>query len=357
MKRSAVEPGSGSWTRRRWLFGAVAAMPAVSTLSAFPRMACAQQSDAFRGPYVLSSAQRGAQIRQRVSLGLADKMRSLADAGLGREPHPRAVVHTQEDWRQTLTQALAWCISGDAAYAAEAAMYIDTWVSHYSPSFDPIDEADLIDLLLGFDFVEERLPASTVEKTSQLGRRLATGYLGARHVGDPSTQLNNWQSHRIKLATAGAYLAGDAELIAGAREGFMAHVSLNIGNDGRTYDFNQRDAIHYVVYDLEPLLMAASMAAAHGEDWYGMPSLQGRLPSALQWLEPYAAGDKQHEEFVHSTVRFDARRAAANVKGYAGLWQREESSNLYWIASRLDPEFTRMADALGADPVIRALFA
>jgi len=51
--------------------------------------------------------------------------------------------------------------------------------------------------------VQERLPDSTVEQTTQLGRQLATGYLGTRRVGDPSTSLNNWQSHRIKLAIAG----------------------------------------------------------------------------------------------------------------------------------------------------------
>jgi hypothetical protein len=112
-----------------------------------------------------------------------------------------------------------------------------------------------------------------------------------------------------------------------------------------------------VVYDLEPLLTAASIAAAHGDDWYGLAALQGRLAAALSWLSPYAAGDQQHEEFVHSTVGFDARRAAAHVQGYAGLWQREEASNLYWIAARLDPRFARMADALDAQPVVRGLFA
>jgi hypothetical protein len=115
--------------------------------------------------------------------------------------------------------------------------------------------------------------------------------------------------------------------------------------------------MHYVVYDLEPLLLAASMAAAHGDDWYGLPSLQGRLAAALRWLEPYAAGDERHEEFVHSTVRFDARRAAAHVEGYSGMWQRSEASNLYWIASRLDPRFTRIAGALDAQPAVRVLFA
>jgi hypothetical protein len=292
-------------------------------MAALPR-AVRAQDDGVKGGFVLSSATRAMQIRQRVSSDLANQLRSAADAGLARELHPRAVVHTQgllpheqdrdasvlsqEDWRQTLVQALAWCVTGNPAYEAKAVATIDVWVAGYSPSFNPIDEADLVDLLLGFDFVQARLSSSTIGKTRQLGRQLATGYLGTRRVGDPSTGLNNWQSHRIKLATAGAYLSGDPALITAAREGFLAHVSGNIGTEGRTYDFNQRDAMHYVVYDLEPLLMAASMAAAHGDDWYGMASSQGGLAAALRWLEPYAAGDKQHEEFVHSTVRFDARR-------------------------------------------------
>jgi hypothetical protein len=371
MNRFAGQPGK-SPSRRQWLLRVLAAIPSILMLPALPRVVCAQ-SDVKNGVYVLSSTARAIQIRQRVSSNLADKLRSLADAGLGREAHPRAVVHTQgllpheqdrdasllsqEDWRQTLTLALAWCVSGYEPYAAKVTAYLNVWLPNYSPSFDPIDESDFIDLLLGFDFVQEQLPGSTVDQTMQLGRQLSTGYLGTRRVGDPSTGLNNWQSHRIKLATAGAYLVGDAELIARAREAFAAHITRNIDAEGRTYDFDQRDALHYVVYDLEPLLMAASIAAAHGEDWYSMASLQGRFTAALQWLEPYAAGNEQHEEFVHSRVLFDARRAAANVKGYTGLWQREEASNLYWIASRLDGEFVRIAESLDPDPVIRALFA
>jgi hypothetical protein len=207
------EPGYGSImkqgeqatcqrTRRQWLLQALYAIPGMLMLSAVPRVLRAQSDGAKRG-YVLSSAARAKQIRQLVSPVLADKLRSLADPGLGREPHLREVVHTQgllpheqdrdasllsqEDWRQTLTQGLAWCVTGHAPYAEKAATYIDAWVAFYSPSFDPIDESDLIDLLLGFDFVRERLSAATVGQAGDLGRRLATGYLGMSRVGDPST--------------------------------------------------------------------------------------------------------------------------------------------------------------------------
>jgi hypothetical protein len=370
---SGAVSGPSSFGRRR-LIGSAAALSLALLAAARPRALRAQEpgGDGQR-LFALSSSARAVQIRQSVTPALAGQLSALADAGLTREPHPRDVVHTQgllpheqdrdasvqaqEDWRQALTQALASCVTGKPAYAAKAVAYLDAWVPHYSPSFNPIDEADLVDLMFGFDLMQQRLPATIIAKMQQLAGELAAGYLGPRRVGDPSTGLNNWQSHRIKLATAGAYLSGDAALIAAARDGFAAHVSRNVSTDGRTYDFDQRDAMHYVVYDLEPLLLAASMAAAHGEDWYGLAPLQGRLAAALQWLEPYAAGDEQHEEFVHSTVHFDARRAAAHVAGYAGMWQRDEASNLYWIAARLDARFTRVAKGLDAQPAVRALFA
>jgi hypothetical protein len=69
------------------------------------------------------------------------------------------------------------------------------------------------------------------------------------------------RSHRVKLATAGAFVSSDEVLIANARESLFARVNRNIREDGRTYDFDQRDALHYVVYDLQPLLMTGARGA------------------------------------------------------------------------------------------------
>lgn len=350
------------------------ALAAISALGALAPLRRAHAQGAHEGAtYVLSTSGRAAQIRRRAPADVVAALRAQADAGLAREPHPRAVVHTQgllpheqdrdasvqaqEDWRQTLLQALAWCVSGEEAYAAKAQAYIEAWIPGYVSSSNPIDEADLVDLLFGLDFVQARVSATTVAHARSLGRQMAQGYLGERRVGDPSTGLNNWQSHRVKLATAGAFLAGDAALISAARDAFFAHVDRNIDANGLTYDFGQRDAMHYVVYDLEPLMIAASIAAAHGQDWYGAPATRGRLAEALKWLEPYAKGERSHEEFVHSTVRFDARRAAAHVEGYAGTWKREEAADLYRIAAHLDARFTPLAAGLDPQPVVRALFA
>jgi hypothetical protein len=376
--------GQPSAARRR-LPGALAGLPAWSAWGAIGTLAPLNRAYAQAvqatphagshggGTFVLLSAKRAAQIRERVSPELAATLVSGAQANLARTPHPRAVVHTQgllpheqdrdaslvarEDWHDALLQALAWTVSANVAHAAKAVAYLEAWLPLYTSSANPVDEAEFVDLLFGFDLVQARLSAATIDTARALGRRMAQGYPGERRVGDPSTGLNNWQSHRVKLATAGAFLAGDAELIAAAREAFFAHVARNIDSNGVTYDFGQRDAMHYVVFDLEPLIVAASIAAAHGEDWYGAPQLQGRLAAALRWLGPYAAGKLPHQEFVHSTVRFDARRAAAHVEGYAGPWRRDEASNLYWMAARLDPRFAALAVTLEPQPTTRALFA
>ena len=323
--------------------------------------------------YALFSTQRAEALAGNVPPAVAAQLISLAQAGLTRALHVREVVHTQgllphegdrdasvlaqQDWQQTLVQALAFRVSSTSAYADKAVAYIAGWLPAYRSSSNPVDEAGLVQFLFGLDLVREHLSAELTARIPAFGAQLAAAYLTpARRVGDDSTLLNNWQSHRVKLATAGAYLSGDRRWIDAARAAFIGHVRQNVRDDGSTYDFAQRDAMHYVVFNLEPLLMAASMAVAHGHDWYGAPEIRGRLASALNWLAPFARGERQHEEFVHSTVKFDARRAAANVKGYAGLWQRNEAADLYRIASHLDPQFRAVSVGLDATPVARTLF-
>jgi len=361
--------GGRFFSQRRRLLRGLAAAPAL----VLPRTGLSASIDP-DATFVLTPAGRAASLASHVPADVARQLIAEADTQLARGMNVRAVVHTQgllphegdrdasllaqEDWRQTLTQALAFRVSGVDAYGDKAAAYIEAWLPAYRSSANPVDEADLVRFLFGLDLVRDRLRRPVAALVQPFGADLAQAYLDpGRRVGDGSTLLNNWHSHRVKLATAGAYLSGRRALIAEARAAFMAHVASNVRDDGSTYDFAQRDAMHYVVYTLEPLLMAASMARAHGDDWYGAPEIAGRLPSALEWLGPYARGERQHEEFVRSTVKFDARRAAAHVKGYSGLWQPDEAADLYWIAAHLDARFAPMAARFQARPTTRALFA
>ena len=321
------------------------------------------------------SPERALALRKTIDPALAQQVVAQAAGARTRQPHYLPAVHTaglldgegvrdasiqaQEDWRQLRLQALAFRLSGDAAHLACAQRYVAAWAGSYQPGFGPIDETELAAVLCGIDLVQDRLPAAQMALARLWCQQVARGYLAKKIVsGGASTGVNNWHSHRIKIGTGAAFLSGDAALIAAAREEFALQVMRNIDSGGKVVDFEQRDALHYVPYSLEPLLMAASMAAAHGEDWYGAPATSGRLGKALDWLRPYAMGEKGHEEFVHSSVAFDKRRADAGVKGYAGPWRRNESATLYWLASRFDRRYDAVSASLApAPPWVQALFA
>jgi len=104
-----------------------------------------------------------------------------------------------------------------------------------------------------------------------------------------------------------------------------------------------------VTYDLEPLTTAALAAKAHGEDWFhaatpGSPCVE----LAIDWLTPFALGQKTHEEFVHSSVAFDAARAQAGVKGFAGPWDPGTSLHLFQLAALADPKYAPFIQPIAA---------
>ncbi len=54
----------------------------------------------------------------------------------------------------------------------------------------------------------------------------------------------------------------------GAHQAFIAHLGRIIRADGTVLDFEERDALHYVVYDLEPPVRAAQAAGGVKIGWY-----------------------------------------------------------------------------------------
>ena len=348
---------------RRTVLGGLLALPFAGAFAA-PR------ADTL--PFAMTSPSRAAGLKTQVPATVAAQVIRAAHKAVDRPMHLMAAVRTgglldgeggrkesqqaQEDWRQARLQALAWRLSGDAAYLGNARKLALAWSSGYQPSFSPVDETELASLLMGVDLIQERLGASEREQLQAFCRSLASGYLSDPvKVGGPSTARNNWHSHRIKIGTAASYLTGDAALIARAKQRFMAHVPRNIGEGGVPFDFEQRDALHYTTYSLEPLLTAALMAKNHGDDWFAATGAR-RLREALAWLAPYAQGQKTHEEFANSAVPFDRKRVAAGQKGFTGNWDRTGAANVYLLASRFDAAYAPLARELQPPAWALALF-
>ena len=285
-----------------------------------------------------------------------------ARGGLTRPPGAIPVTHTEgtlpgrgireissrarEDFGITLSLALAYRITGDRLYAERAEAYLLAWAGTYRWSFNPIDETGFDTLIMATDLVDGALTPDGKARIDGFWRRLSVGYLDAMD-GTPINAATNWQSHRIKLATLSAYRVGDPALIERARAAYRRHVSTNILADGSVHDFHERDAIHYVTYNLDPLMTAALAAQRHGEDWFGWRNSAGAgARDAVVWLVPYAEGRLTHEEFVNSSIKFDADRARVGQPGYAGMWDRAGAVNTLALAGLLDPQFCQQGPLL-----------
>jgi len=288
----------------------------------------------------------------------------VADGALGRAPGALVRVHTEgtlphqgiwdqsieaeKDWPLMLDFGFAFRLTGDKRYLDAEDRYLTAWLDVYKVSFNPIDETKMDQIIEVYDLASPDLPAATREKMNGFLREMATGYLERidKQMAGHKEDNANWQSHRIKLIVLAAYGLGDAELIGRAEKAFRRQVSVNIAADGAVVDFTKRDALHYVTYDLEPLTVAALAAKEHGHNWFHGAAGAPSVAIAVDWLLPFALGEKTHEEFVHSSVRFDADRAKAGLKGYSGQWEPANSIHLFQLAAVLDAKYQQVPEQI-----------
>ena len=294
---------------------------------------------------------------------------AAAQRHLGDQPNPLAHLHTEgtlphqglreqsiaaeKDWPVLRQAALAWRISRDPRYLKQVDDYLSAWASTYQPDFNPIDETNLDMLINAYALSADGLRPETREASRRLISDLGNGYIARIqqfHGPKPATQTNNWQSHRIKLITLAAVALDDRAMLGQAFKLFKQQIANNVLADGSVADYHDRDALHYVVYDLEPLVQAALAAKANGDDWLHTVVNGTSLSTALDWLVPYANGERHHEEFVHTRVQFDKDRAGVGEAGYSGTWQPKSSTTLFWLAAQLDKRYLPTAMQLAAHP-------
>ncbi|CAH2787248.1 MAG: FIG00453951: hypothetical protein [Candidatus Burkholderia crenata] len=294
----------------------------------------------------------------------------MVQSRLNDQPKARATLHTEgtlshqgirdeseeaeKDLGLMRDAALAWRATGNEAYLRLVDRFLFAWVTTYQPSFNPIDETNFESLILAYDLTASALRVKTRNASNAFITKLVTGYIAdidKQKRPLTSTYRNNWQSHRIKLIAMGAFTIDDRKLINAAQRLYVEHIGDNIAPDGSTIDFAERDALHYVTYDLQPLVTAALAARRHNRNWLGERAQSGAtLAAALNWLTPYALGTRTHEEFVHSTVPFDATRREAGLPGYSGTWDPKHAAELFHLSVRLDGRYMLIALRLAPTP-------
>ena len=239
-----------------------------------------------------------------------------ADAALQSPPAPLETIHSAgvtdlsspelqasrrafQDADNFALLALAYRLTGKPEYESGARRVLAAWARIHRPTGMPIDETRLDPFLWGLDLLgpEARDPAVTawLERWESACRAYRFG---------PVTSTNNHMTHHLKILV----MLDRSGSRCGVRQDMLAVERQRKANlpstDGKSIDYEQRDAMHYHVFDLEAWLEIALISGCCRES----------VDSAFQFLARTLAEEPDHVEFARSTAAIDRKRAGSGVR-------------------------------------------
>lgn len=313
-------------------------------------------------PRIALSAERFASLKAMLRTDAAaarsfDPLKKTADRALGETPQAvkrivsEGTLYSDPEKKRSLTarrdlfkaEALgyAYALTDKAEYGQKAREFILAWARTYVGDGNPINETEFVRLMRGYDLTRERFSAGERVETEAWLRRIAEKERTSVNPTGTSAR-NNHYSHRLKIIGHVGYLLADQGLRRWTTAEYPRHIERNLNRDGSSFDFHQRDALHYHVYDVLPLVELCLAAEQSGDHLYAHATSKGAtLENAIAFLIPYIEGEKTHREFVGSTVAFDRARSAAGdpTIRVGALWNAEEAKRLFDLAGFFSPRF------------------
>ncbi|MCR8555278.1 alginate lyase family protein [Klebsiella quasipneumoniae] len=168
-------------------------------------------------------------------------------------------IKSEKDLRLMLVSAIAWKNGMGNEWLDASKEYLLSWINTYQPEFQPINETVFDQLIQTYSIIKPNLSTKERSYIDKYLYNWADGYITRiNNAPKEISWYSNWQSHRIKLITLIAVATDNDHLFKESRRLFQKQIEENMNSEGEVVDFKQRDAIHYVVYDLQPALLNKS---------------------------------------------------------------------------------------------------
>jgi len=267
---------------------------------------------------------------------LYKNFKAAADDFLAQTPNPVDTIRTEgllrgnpkkertavalRDMNKMYTLALQYKITGEEKYLKKADEFLLAWANKNQPNGDPIDDTNLDKAIEAYDLIKDDVNPKDKTLIADWLKATALAEINSKRMNrNQGTGINNWNAHRLKVVGEIGYALNNQEFISWTIDRLKKHIEINLNEDGTSHDFKERDAMHYHIYDLEPMLrLALLIRSAGGGNFYIYESPKGSsIKKSVDWLIPYIKGEKQHEEYVNTTVKFDRDRAKNNEPGFA----------------------------------------
>jgi hypothetical protein len=235
---------------------------------------------------------------------------------------------------------MGFYITGDQKYCRKIQEYLLAWSGRYLPTGNPINENKLEPLAHAFYVLKENFNTRDRRKISNWLNLIA-----AKLVQNEDIPVNNWESKRIKLLQSISIATGNQKYARKARKFFERYLNVALYPDGTSEDLKERDALHYHLSGLDPLILYAIMVNQQAPAEKNMFLLQSdsgaSLKKSVDYVVPYATGELQHQEWVNSKVELDKKRAAAGLDKYKSgkLFNPTEALETFILASYFDQNY------------------
>lgn len=229
----------------------------------------------------------------------------------------------------------------DKMYAEKAKIYIMGWINTYEASGNPVNENKFEPLLHTYHIMKDHFTSAEQTQVAQWMVQIAEA-----EMGNPNIPENNWKAKQIKLVGTIGLILQKQSYINYAIKNFKAYVDKVLYADGTSRDLHQRDALSYHISSLDPLLTFAITLEQIGKnnalDLFRYESPEGgSVKKSLDYVIPYATGEKEYKEWVNTTVELDRRRAEAGLENYqpGKLFDPTKSKETFELAYYFDPAY------------------
>ncbi len=292
-----------------------------------------------------------------------------ADDVLAKTPHPVEDIQSAgklkgssekirtekalDDFRDLKNLEWAYALTWQNNYLQKAEDYVLAWAKTCRPPENPIDATNLETLIETYDLIRSQMNPSDRQIVDDWLRSVMNTLFVSE---DPSKNnfRNNWQAHRLKIISMAAFVLGDQTIEQRTLRKLKTLMADNLNADGTTFDFMERDALHYHVYDLEPLIRTAILyQRGQNLDLYHWKTDKGAsIAHCVAFLIPYADKEKTHPEWVHTTVAFDIQRSQNHEKGYTAgeNFDPSRAQKCLELAEFFEPNLNHLVGTLAENP-------
>jgi len=275
-------------------------------------------------PLFLLKADEAAKLRDIVAVAPYDKayktLIANADAALGDKPQPlkdiiyegrvsnhpdrlNSAKHLQ-DMNKIYTLTWASFVSGKSKYGAKAIEFVEAWAKKYKASGNAVNDHKIFTCLVAYPMLEKHMSES--QKTTI--RKWIKTVAGIQKKGW-RRKAGNHAAKRLKMIYYAAYLDDDQDSIDWVQEKIRVLWSNSLYEDGQSYDYRRRDAVHYHMSSVVELLQIAQIGRLLGKDHYNQKADNGgSLAKSIEFAMPYIKREKIHPEWENTIVKLDKDR-------------------------------------------------